>query len=86
MSEPVHASPKGSMTISKAHLDELLEGIERPEDRSVTREAGHRADGAPRLRGGKEAPPGQCNRRNGALTKGAEGAGRRIAAGAAPRP
>ena len=70
------------MTISKELLDELLKGVERPEDllgdaglmkelkiRLMERMLGAELTAHLGYEEGKEAPPGQANRRNGSSTK-----------------
>ena len=70
------------MTISKELLDELLKGVERPEDllgdtglmkelkiKLMERMLGAELTAHLGYEEGKEAPPGQTNRRNGASTK-----------------
>ena len=70
------------MTISKELLDELLKGVERPEDllgdaglmkelkvRLMEQMRGAELTAHPGYEEGKEAPPGQANRRNGSSTK-----------------
>jgi len=70
------------MTISKEILDELLKGVERPEDllgdaglmkelkiRLMERMLGAELTAHLGFEAGKDAPPGQSNRRNGTSTK-----------------
>ena len=70
------------MTISKELLDNLLKGVERPEDllgdaglmkelkiRLMKRMLGAELTAHLGYEEGKEAPPGQANRRNGSSTK-----------------
>ena len=70
------------MTISKELLDELLKGVERPEDllgdtglmkelkiKLMERMLGAELTAHLGYEEGKEAPPGQSNRRNGTSTK-----------------
>ena len=70
------------MTISKEILDELLKGVDRPEDffgntglmkelkiRLMERMLGAELTAHLGYEEGKEAPPGQANRRNGTTTK-----------------
>ena len=70
------------MTISKELLDELLKGVERPEDllgdaglmkelkiRLMERMLGAELTAHLGYEEGKEAPPGQANRRNGSSMK-----------------
>ena len=70
------------MTISKELLDELLKGVERPEDllgdtglmkelkiKLMERMLGAELTAHLGYEEGKEAPPGQSNRRNGSSTK-----------------
>ncbi len=70
------------MTIFKELLDELLKGVERPEDllgdaglmkelkvRLMEQMRGAELTAHPGYEEGKEAPPGQANRRNGSSTK-----------------
>ena len=70
------------MTISKEFLDELLKGVERPEDllgdaglmkelkiRLMERMLGAELTAHLGYEEGKEAPPGQANRSNGSSTK-----------------
>lgn len=70
------------MTISRELLDELLKGVERPEDllgeaglmkelkiKLMERMLGAELTAHLGYEEGKQAPPGQSNRRNGASTK-----------------
>nr|WP_280634001.1 transposase [Paracoccus ravus] len=70
------------MTISKEILDELLKGVERPEDllgdtglmkelkiKLMERMLGAELTAHLGYEDGKDAPPGQSNRRNGASIK-----------------
>jgi hypothetical protein len=76
------------MTISKEVLDKLLKGVERPEDlrgdaglmkeleiKLVERMLGAELTAHLGCEEGKEAPPGQTNRRNGASAKMLKGEG-----------
>ena len=74
------------MTISKELLDELLEGVERPEDllgdaglmkelkiKLMERMLGAELTAHLGYEEGKDAPAGQTNRRNGTSSKGLKG-------------
>ncbi|MEZ5769413.1 MAG: hypothetical protein R3D80_18380 [Paracoccaceae bacterium] len=88
------------MTISKELLDELLKGVERPEDllgeaglmkelkiKLMERMLGAELTAHLGYEEGKEVPPGQGKLKpERHLDQGAEGTGRRDAGGGAPRP
>ncbi len=87
------------MTISKELLDELLKGVERPEDllgdsglmkelkiRLMERMLGAELTAHLGYEEGKEAPPGQANRRNGSSTKVLKGQDGELPVAVPPRP
>lgn len=87
------------MTISKELLDELLQGVERPEDllgdaglmkelkiRLMERMLGAELSAHLGYEAGKQAPSIQSNRRNGASAKVLKGQGGELPVGCAPRP